>query len=115
LRHSWHFKRCRPLCAKAFEAHRLQIEFTLLLVAIQGYLYFPSTRVNIRVTLWGSAFYALMIVLERHIVSWRTLWYGAGWSAPQRKIAALRFCISTALILIFTWFVMPDRLFSFAV
>jgi membrane protease YdiL (CAAX protease family) len=91
----------------------LWAEFIALFLGLPVYFYFNATRWNIHLTLWVAALYSLFILRRVQHFSWRNLWQGAGWRVEDRKQALIRFSIAAPLIILFTYYIAPERMFSF--
>jgi uncharacterized protein len=90
-------------------------ELVSVFVAIPIALYFYGTRWNVHVCLWVFSCYALVGVSRAPGFSWHRLWHGVGWSTANKTTAFVRFCAATPLIVVLTYTIAPDRLFSFPI
>jgi membrane protease YdiL (CAAX protease family) len=93
--------------------HWLWIEFLLFFIIVPLALIIHPTRVGGHACLWLISIYALIILHRTRGFSWHKLWHGKGWTATQKKQALMRFTVATAAIVIFTYAIVPQRLFGF--
>ncbi len=93
----------------------LRAELVALFVGVPVILFFYATRWNVHVTLWLFALYSLYFLMRTPEFSWRTLWQGLGWPMRQRQIALLRFIALAPVIVAFTYYLLPERLFRFPI
>jgi membrane protease YdiL (CAAX protease family) len=91
----------------------LWIEFIAFFIAVPSALYIHPARMAGHICLWLVSLYALFAIHREPDFSWRRLWHGKGWTIEQKRHAVLRFVASTAAIIIFTFVIAPERMFSF--
>ena len=91
----------------------ISVEFILLFIAMPIFLFFHATRWNVHMGLWSICLYALVYLYRQKNFSWKKLWHGAGWAAEQKRAALLRFAALTALVIFFTYFIVPERMLGF--
>ncbi|MFY9287059.1 MAG: CPBP family intramembrane glutamic endopeptidase [Alphaproteobacteria bacterium] len=76
-------------------------------------LYFTATRWNIHLALWLGSLYAICRLAKHNKATWHDVWHGQEWTKAQKKFALFRFLISTALVLLLTQYLAPERLLTF--
>lgn len=103
------FISCQMMSSRTFAV----FEFIVLFLAVPLILYFHATRWNVHVGLWLVTLYALVLWRRTDDFTWHKLWHGNRWPVEQRKIALLRFCGATALVILLTRFIAPERMFGF--
>lgn len=91
----------------------LAFECAALFIILPVLLYFHASRWSVHLSLWAITLYALIFLRRAKPFSWRKLWHGRGWPAPQRRIALLWFAAATLAILVLTVCLVPHRLFAF--
>jgi membrane protease YdiL (CAAX protease family) len=93
----------------------LVAELAAIFIIVPCFFYFHATRWNIHAALFVIAVYGLITLDHCYGYDVKKLWHGIGWSERGKKIAVLRFLISTPLIIGLTYILVPERLFSFPV
>lgn len=71
------------------------------------------SRWQIILALWLATIYATYILMRQKEFSWQKIWQGKVWTKGQKVFALLRFAIASFLIIIFTVYYAPERLFQF--
>ncbi|MBI1327847.1 MAG: CPBP family intramembrane metalloprotease [Alphaproteobacteria bacterium] len=92
----------------------LVIEFTLLCVALPGYIIATRSAAYMFFFLWLATLYCFFIYRYTHFESWHKLW---GWGAvtwQNLKPILLRFAAVCVFLVAFTYFYDPERFFFLA-
>lgn len=90
----------------------LTAEMAILFLILPVVLFFTGTRLGIYFSMWGAGLYGLIVLVRQPDFSWHALWHGDGWQYEGRRSALIRFAVLAAVLGLFTFEVMPQRLFG---
>lgn len=88
-------------------------EFIILFLLFPTLIYFAGTRWSIPLSLWLVGSYVYVRLRRQPDFKWSIIWNGVEWPHSSQKSALLRFCAAAPAIIVLTYFIAPDRLFSF--
>jgi membrane protease YdiL (CAAX protease family) len=89
------------------------VEFLILFLFLPVVIYFAGTRWSIPLSLWLVGGYVFIRLRQQPNFNWTEIWHGNGWPREEQKKALLRYGISIPAIILLTYYIEPDRLFSF--
>ncbi len=72
-----------------------------------------APRYALHACLWLLTIYSLLQLRRTPGFSWRGLWHGRGWAQARRDYAVWRFLAILPFLVAITWFVIPERFFTF--